>query len=244
MEKNVVLSVRLASAELRKLQLLAQVYDTSVNEIVRAAVDKHVEALTATESFKTRALALKQHTDDMLRELLKGREPAERTSSVLRAFPGSDLPIGGSTRHDAPVTDSQPPADTLELVAIHLDAVKESQFGAAAASRGRPSPTRQVPHSSFSLTWKQGTAQWTLDGRVRDGVSEVALRPEQKTDIPYALVWSNSSTGRPERFEIDAIPDGTFLVRIPIGKARKRVEAIQGARAERDQLAMLPSVRT
>src|SRR5579864_4174811 len=87
MDKSVIVSVRLPDAELRKLQLLAQVYDQSVGELIRVAVSKHVEELTRSEEFKTRALELKRRNEETLNELLDVSDPVVNDTKVVRTLP-------------------------------------------------------------------------------------------------------------------------------------------------------------
>ena len=67
-----IVSVRIPATDLRKLQVLGQVYERSVGELIRVAVGKHVEQLTRTEEFKTKALELKKRNEETLNELLAG----------------------------------------------------------------------------------------------------------------------------------------------------------------------------
>ena len=70
MKKSVIVSVRISQTSLRKLQLLAQVYERSVGELIRTAVDKDVEKLVRMKDFKTRALEFKKRNEQTLKELL------------------------------------------------------------------------------------------------------------------------------------------------------------------------------
>lgn len=70
-DKPVVVSVRLSDATLRQLQLLAQVYQSSAGELIRTAVGKHVEEITRSQDFKTKALELKERNEQTLNELLE-----------------------------------------------------------------------------------------------------------------------------------------------------------------------------
>jgi uncharacterized protein (UPF0147 family) len=66
-----IVSVRIPKDDLRKLQLLAEVYDQSVGAHIRTAVKKHIKKLAGTEEFRIKAAEVQQRYDEMLNQLLK-----------------------------------------------------------------------------------------------------------------------------------------------------------------------------
>jgi hypothetical protein len=72
--QDMIVSVRLPKSDLRKLQLLAQVYEKSVGELIRNATAKHVEELTSTDEFRTKAAEFQKMWDEVYSELVKPRD--------------------------------------------------------------------------------------------------------------------------------------------------------------------------
>ena len=72
-DHDVVVSVRFSVDSLRKLQLIARVYSKSVGELIRTAIDKHVEELVHTDEFKDKATEMQERSNKALVELLKHR---------------------------------------------------------------------------------------------------------------------------------------------------------------------------
>lgn len=69
-ETSLVVSVRMKESDLRKLQLIAQIYQGSVGELIRAAVDQYIKTITRTKDFKTKAPKILKRNEEMLNELL------------------------------------------------------------------------------------------------------------------------------------------------------------------------------
>jgi|GEM_PF-6799781 len=74
---GMVVSVRIPKADLRKLQLLAEVYDQSVGSLIRTAVKKHVEELVRTDDFRSKAVNIQKRFDGILGQLLGTRKLPE-----------------------------------------------------------------------------------------------------------------------------------------------------------------------
>jgi len=243
MDKSTIVSVRLAVADLRKVQLLAQVYDTSVGELIRAAVAKHVNELIETEAFRFKALALKQRNDETLKELLKGADATNRASSVVRNFPHPELaPDAVRTKRGNPKTAASV-GQAPVLVAVRVEPAERAEFGAAAKHSGRNVVRAVKPRLSFSLTWKQGGREWTMEGHVQGPNNEVILLGQDVTGTPGFVTWRSSTTGDQERFNVRALPDGRMLVDVSLAKARKRAELVQNAASPIETKDMLPIVR-
>jgi hypothetical protein len=90
-DKPEIVSVRIPAADLRKLQLLAQVFERSVGELIRVAVGKHVEELTRTDEFKTKALDLKKRNEQTLNELLEESDSGATSGTPVRSFRKREL---------------------------------------------------------------------------------------------------------------------------------------------------------
>src|SRR5579864_357258 len=159
MDKSVIVSVRLPDAELRKLQLLAQVYDQSVGELIRVAVSKHVEELTRSEEFKTRALELKRRNEETLNELLDVSDPVVNDTKVVRTLPHI---VFGSHPNNRRVDSSQTEALPEFLQAdVGRRPAGYSQLEAAASHKASNAPAWR----QFRIVWKQGEDEWSMQGK-------------------------------------------------------------------------------
>jgi hypothetical protein len=67
-----------------ELRLLAQVYDTSVGELIRNGTAKHVEELTSTDEFRTKAVEFQKMWDEVYSELVKPRNTNPRSTARKR----------------------------------------------------------------------------------------------------------------------------------------------------------------
>ena len=70
-QRDLVVSVRFAEGDLRKLQLIGQITEQSVGAIIRAAVRKHIEDVASKEEFQNKATEMQRATDEMLNALLR-----------------------------------------------------------------------------------------------------------------------------------------------------------------------------
>lgn len=68
---QVVVSVRMEESDLRKLQLMAQTYESSVGELIRTAVGRYIKAVSRTQDFKSKAPKILERNRVMLEELLE-----------------------------------------------------------------------------------------------------------------------------------------------------------------------------
>lgn len=67
---SLIVSVRMDEADLRRLQLIAQVYEQSVGELIRTGVQRYIKAMTRTRAFRTKGKAILKRNEQMLNELL------------------------------------------------------------------------------------------------------------------------------------------------------------------------------
>lgn len=72
MNKQTVVSVRLVTDDLRKLQILAQVEGVSVGEIIRNAVTKELALHLSSKEFRKKARELVKRNQEALDEILNG----------------------------------------------------------------------------------------------------------------------------------------------------------------------------
>lgn len=235
MEKPVIVSVRLSDAALRKLQLLAQVYQRSVGELIRDAVGKHVEELTRTEEFKTRALELKKRNEQTLNELLEVSGPIPTdTAKVVHTFPRG---ISGSNLSKLSILDtprsSSDPICRFVQVEVGQPPVGSTQLGAAASHK----PSKAAPKRWFTLTWKQENDDWSMEGKG----SEVVLTSTAAKQ-PGFITWRNLSTAGTDRYELKHTAEGRAIIDIPFSKAFLRVEAVRDTADEASRSEMLPVV--
>lgn len=72
MEKttSIVVSVRMEESDLRKLQLIAQVYGRPVGELIRKAVERYTKSVARTKDFRTKAPEVLKRNAEMLEEFL------------------------------------------------------------------------------------------------------------------------------------------------------------------------------
>jgi hypothetical protein len=232
MDKSVIVSVRLPEAELRRLQLLAQVYEQSVGELIRVAVSKHVEELTRTEEFKTRALELKRRNEDTLNELLDGSDPIVNDTNVVRTLPRL---VSGSHANKRPVDSSQ--AEVLPEF-LHAEVgrrpVGYSQLEAAAShKRSKGGAWRQ-----FRVVWKQGEDEWSMEGKD----NEVVLNAPTGVESEF-ITWKSSRTATNDRFALRS-SDGRTLVEIPFAKAFVHAEALRDTLDAAERSRLLPMVHS
>ncbi len=67
---SIIVSVRMEEADLRKLQLIAQVYGQSVGALIREAVQRHTKTIARTKDFKIKAPEILRRQTEMLDEFL------------------------------------------------------------------------------------------------------------------------------------------------------------------------------
>ena len=238
MDKSVIVSVRLSEAELRKLQLLAQVYQRSVGELIRVAVGKEVEELTRSEEFKTRALELQKRNEETLNELLEVLGPVASDPKVVRRFPAK---VPGSNMSKLSMIESSRVGEVLSsFVGVEIvPTIGYAQFGAAASHKATPQAATQ---RRFILTWKQGDHEWRMEGLSAGRNQELVLSSTDGVQ-PSFITWKNSTTGESERLELTNSDDGRITIRgISLAKALKRAEALRDAVDEAKRGEMLPTV--
>jgi hypothetical protein len=240
MDKSVIVSVRLSEGELRKLQLLAQVYQRSVGELIRIAVGKEVEELTRSEEFKTRALELQKRNEETLNELLEVSGPIASDPKVVRRFPAN---VPGSNLSKLSVIESSRVGEVFSsLVGVEIvPTVGYAHFGAAASHKATP---QAVTQRRFRLTWKQGEHEWNMEGFSAGKNQELVLSSTDGIQ-PSFITWRNVTTGESERLELTNSDDGRIIIRgISLAKALKRAEALRDAVDEAKRAEMLPTVYT
>lgn len=243
MDKPAVVSVRIPGAELRRLQLIAQVYARSVGELIRDAVAKYVDELIHADDFESKAISLKRRNDETLSELLANSDPATESPIVGHLSPRrtSTAPRSGASH---PVLVAEPPRD-IALTKVEIEAsFGKAEIGAAASHAGRSRSQASRWRSSFMLAWKQGEQEWAMEGRLRDDVSEVVLTGTPNVpEGPRFIEWKNSKTGSTDRFPVTSSADGRYLVNVLLSKARRRAEAVRDADDAAKQVDALPVVR-
>ena len=67
---SIIVSVRMEETDLRKLQLIAQVYGQSVGALIREAVQRHTKTIARTKDFRTKATEVLRRNAEMLEEFL------------------------------------------------------------------------------------------------------------------------------------------------------------------------------
>lgn len=65
---SIVVSVRMEEADLRKLQLIAQIYQQPVGALIRTAVERYTKAVARTKNFRTKAPEVLKRNTEMLEE--------------------------------------------------------------------------------------------------------------------------------------------------------------------------------
>lgn len=230
MDKSVIVSVRLPDTELRKLQLLAQVYDQSVGELIRAAVSKHVEELTRTEDFKARALELKRRNEEIFSELLDVSDPAVSDTKLVHTLPH----IVAGQLSDKRSVDSSLTAMHPEL--LHADVGRPpagySQLEAAASHRRSKTPAWR----QFRLVWKQGEDEWSMDGKD----NEVVLTAPTGVQAEF-ISWKSPRSQTGDRFDLRN-SNGRTLVEIPFTKAFVRAESLRDTIDIAERSMLVPMV--
>ena len=238
MDKSVIVSVRLPEAELRRLQLLAQVYERSVGELIRVAVGKHVEELTRTEEFKTRGLELQRRNEQMLNEFLEASGAIASRPKVVRSMP-REVPASKLSKltvaDPARVDEGWGSLINLEI----LPTVGYAELGAAASHKAsKPKSTQR----RFTLAWKQGEHEWSMEGLSVGDSHELVLSSRDGLQ-PGSITWKNSATGVNEVLPLKASNDGRILISgISLSKALKRVESVRDTVDEAQRREMLPIV--
>jgi hypothetical protein len=82
--EEMIVSVRLPKSDLEKLRVLAQVYDKSVGELIRNATAKHVEELTSTDEFRTKAEEFQKTWDEVYSQLVRPRDTTTPKSTARK----------------------------------------------------------------------------------------------------------------------------------------------------------------
>ena len=67
---SIVVSVRMEESDLRKLQLIAQIYQQPVGALIRTAVKRYTKAVARTKDFRTKAPKVLRRQTEMLDEFL------------------------------------------------------------------------------------------------------------------------------------------------------------------------------
>ena len=70
-ETSIVISVRMGEHDLRKLQLVAQIYQKPVGELIRTAVGRYIKTIARTKDFRVKAPQILKRNEEMLNEFLK-----------------------------------------------------------------------------------------------------------------------------------------------------------------------------
>jgi len=65
-----IVSVRMSKADLKKLQLIAQIYEQPVGALIRTAVESYIKAESRTKFFRTKAPEFLRRNKEMLEEFL------------------------------------------------------------------------------------------------------------------------------------------------------------------------------
>ncbi len=71
---DMVVSVRLSADDLRKLRLIAKIYEDTVGAHIRQAVRKHIKEISQNKDFKEKAKAVQEDYAKTLAQLFKGTE--------------------------------------------------------------------------------------------------------------------------------------------------------------------------
>ena len=66
-----MVSVRMEESDLRKLQLIAQICDSSVGALIRTAVEKHIKHVSRSSDFKAKAPKILERNKRMMEELFE-----------------------------------------------------------------------------------------------------------------------------------------------------------------------------
>ena len=237
MDKSIIVSVRLPESELRRLQLLAQVYQRSVGELIRVAVGKHVEELTRTDEFKARGLELQRRNEQMLNELLEVSGATGNDPSLVRGVPRSGAQ-GSKLSVIEPARDA-PKQRSLVRVEI-VPSTEYAQFGAAASHNASAPPSTR---RRLQLLWKEGEHEWCMEG-LSSGPSHELVLSSADGSQPESITWKNPATGRRDALKLERSSDGRTLVRgISLAQAQKRAEALRDATAGMEQIDLLPVVQ-
>jgi hypothetical protein len=67
---SIVVSVRMEESDLRKLQLIAQIYGQPVGALIREAVGRYTRVVARTKDFRTKAPEVLRRQTEMLNEFL------------------------------------------------------------------------------------------------------------------------------------------------------------------------------
>lgn len=243
MDKPVVVSVRLPGAELRKLQVLGQIYERSVGDLIRVAVANYVQELIRADDFQTKACSMRRRADETVSELLATSDAAAVGGSVVRPFPrhrAGSAPTSSDARGRA--TGDRRPA--MALVDVNVArATAKIDIGAAASHQARSAPHALQWRPSFALVWKQDEQEWKMEGRSRGDIAEVILTCTHGAETtPTAVAWKDAKTGEIDRFPLRPTADGRHLVDMRLSKARRRAETVRDTSDPVKQLDALPVV--
>lgn len=119
------------------------------------------------------------------------------------------------------------------------------QLGAAASHRTTVTPEQGAKWQSyFTLTWKQGEQEWSMEGRSRGDVREVVLACKESSvrESPKFIAWQNSRTGRIDHIDVRESEDGRFLVDIWPSRALIRVNAVRNSASKTEQNEKMPFI--
>lgn len=67
---SIVVSVRMEEPDLRRLQLIAQIYQQPVGSLIRTAVERYTKTVGRTKDFRTKAPEVLKRNEQILEELL------------------------------------------------------------------------------------------------------------------------------------------------------------------------------
>jgi len=77
-KQTIIVSVRMEKSDLRRLQLIAQIYGQSVGALIRTAIEKHTNAIARSKDFRTKAPKILERNEKMLEELFAAANAKEQ----------------------------------------------------------------------------------------------------------------------------------------------------------------------
>ena len=127
-----------------------------------------------------------------------------------------------------------------------IDSVANSPVRLAAShkvSTSNVDPTLQN-EPLFSLKWSQGASDWQLLCAIRDARHVVVLKAISKLSRqPKSVLWANPKTGLTEKFDISSENEHSFVVKIAVAKAKRRIRALRNALNNSNAVNLVPFVQ-
>ncbi len=223
-------------------------FDTYLCEFVRHLDDEEIQWLLEAPTLVPELMGLTDHLPacaecgDRVGRILLGDSPSGTASAnrlipidanVVRRVPRHISGSNFSKRSTVNAAWTHEVLPSLVRVNIGQPPAGYTQLGAAASHKA----SKKTPRKWFTLVWKQGDDEWSMEGKG----NEVELASATRIH-PDFITWKGSTTGQEDRVELNRSDDGRILVDIFPSKALMRAEAIRDAVDETNRRELLPIV--